>query len=551
MKNLKVGAKISLLCTVTAVIFTLVVGYLFFYSKRELYEARHNQVQVLVEASWGILDHFAAEEKSGRLSRSEAQHLAAETLRRQRFDGDNYFWINDLQPKMIMHPMRPEMEGTDLSQIKDPEGLHLFQEMVRIVRQKGEGPLAYLWPKPGVEEPVAKISYVKVHPDWGWIIGAGLYVDDIERQLEGILYVTLAVLGAAVTVILIFGYGVARGIVVPLHKSVEMIEELEMGRLGRRLAMNRRDEIGRMADAMDRFAESLSREMVGSLQDLAKGDLTFCITPRDEKDVIRGSLHKVRDDLARLMAEVRAASEQIAGGAMEVADSSQSLSQGATEQASSLEEISSSMTQMASQTRFNAGNAAQANLLSGQVRAAADKGDEQMRMMVAAMGDIKEAGQSISRIIKVIDEIAFQTNLLALNAAVEAARAGQHGKGFAVVAEEVRSLAARSAKAARETAELIESSVSKAAGGAMMAERTAAVLGEMTTGIGKVSDLVAEIAAASSEQAEGIAQISVGLSQIDQVTQQNTASSEECASAAEELAAQGEQLRQVLSRFRL
>jgi methyl-accepting chemotaxis protein len=174
-----------------------------------------------------------------------------------------------------------------------------------------------------------------------------------------------------------------------------------------------------------------------------------------------------------------------------------------------------------------------------------------MSAMTEAMDEISRAGSDISKIIKTIDEIAFQTNLLALNAAVEAARAGQHGKGFAVVAEEVRNLAARSAKAARETADLIEGSVAKTRNGVEIAGETATALDEIVNGIGKVSDLVAEISAAGREQAEGIGQVNTGLGQIDQVTQQNTANAEESAAAAEELSGQAEELRRLLQRFRL
>jgi methyl-accepting chemotaxis protein len=350
---------------------------------------------------------------------------------------------------------------------------------------------------------------------------------------------------------MVFAFFFGRSISKPLVKTVNMIEEMEKGHLDMRLNMNRSDEIGRMAGTMDRFADSLQNEMVDALQKLADNDLTFDVEPRDEDDLIRGSLQKAGIDLNNILSQMNMAGEQVAAASGQVSDASQSLSQGATEQASSLEEIASSMNEMASQTKINADNAGQASRLSIETKEVAERGNRHMKEMVAAMGEINEAGRNISKIIKVIDEIAFQTNLLALNAAVEAARAGKHGKGFAVVAEEVRNLAARSAKAAKETAELIEGSVAKTRNGSEIATQTEEALQEIVSSITKVTDLVSEIAAASNEQAEGISQVNEGLGQIDQVTQQNTANAEQSAAAAEELSGQAAQLRMMLSRFTL
>jgi methyl-accepting chemotaxis protein len=369
---------------------------------------------------------------------------------------------------------------------------------------------------------------------------------NLSRTVSWATVASAVTLGVVLLLLLPSLFVFARNIVRPLNRTVNMIEELAKGHLDTRLNLSRKDEIGRMAKTMDAFADNMRDEVLTAFNKLAAGDFTF-----EAKGVIREPLAKANAALNEVMGQVQTAGTQIASGSAQVADTSQSLSQGATEQASSLEQITASMTEMGSQVRQSAENAAQANTLSSTAREAAERGNAQMQQMVQAMGEINEAGQNISRIIKTIDEIAFQTNLLALNAAVEAARAGQHGKGFAVVAEEVRNLAARSAKAARETAELIEGSVKKAENGARIADRTAGALGEIVTGITKVSDLVAEIAAASNEQAQGIAQVSQGLGQIDQVTQQNTAAAEQSAAAAEELSSQAGQLRQMLGRFKL
>ncbi len=349
----------------------------------------------------------------------------------------------------------------------------------------------------------------------------------------------------------ILAFFITRSMTNPMKKTVEMIKELENGHLNTRLKMVRNDEIGQLAATMDSFADSLQNEIVDSLQKLTNGDLTFDITPRDEQDLLRGSLQKLGKDLNKIIHQIQTASSQIDTGSAQVSESAQDISNGASRSAAAVEEISSSLTEVDSQLKTTADNANQANQLTVNASNAAKTGSDRMTEMISAMNEINTAAQDISKIIKVIDEIAFQTNLLALNAAVEAARAGQHGKGFAVVAEEVRNLAARSAKAAAETSELIEGSVEKSNNGTQIAEGTAEALNEIVGSVTNVADLISEIATASKEQAEGISQVNIGIQQIDQSIQENTATSEESAATSEELASQARELKDQLSRFKL
>ena len=345
-------------------------------------------------------------------------------------------------------------------------------------------------------------------------------------------------------------------VIAPIQEASQVLEEMAKGNLQVSVQGDYKGDHALIKDPLNDTIRTLNGyivEISAVLGKISKGDLNTGIESEYRGDFIalKDSINGIVGSLNEIMMEINTSADQVAAGTQQVSGGSQEISQGAAEQASAIEELTASVTQIAEQTRLNAESANEASQLTNGAKDNAEQGNEQMRAMQQAMADINESSENISKIIKVIDDIAFQTNILALNAAVEAARAGVHGKGFAVVAEEVRNLAAKSADAAKQTTDLIEGSIRKAEAGTKIADETAEALANIVDGVEKAAQLVGEIASASNEQASAITQVNNGIEQMNQVVQTNSATSEEAAAAAEELSAQAERLKGMVGEFKL
>ncbi len=376
---------------------------------------------------------------------------------------------------------------------------------------------------------------------------------EIARNMDNakrIIIIMIAVLAVGAVVAILLALYISKGIARPVKEMVTAADNLAAGDVNVDVKTNTKDEIGELAAAFRNMIANI-RNQARIAENIADGDLTVDVEVRSDKDLLNIKFKEMVDKNNEVLNNIVIAADQVAAGSQQVSDSSMALSQGAAEQASSVEELTASLEEVSSQTDVNAKNANDANALAEGAKDGALKGNEKMQEALVAMEEINESSNNISKIIKVIDEIAFQTNILALNAAVEAARAGQHGKGFAVVAEEVRNLAARSADAAKETTEMIEGSIKKAEAGTHIANETAEALNRIVEDIAKAANLIGDIALASNEQASAIGQINQGIMQVSQVVQSNSATSEESAAASEELSGQADLLQEMVGRFKL
>jgi methyl-accepting chemotaxis protein len=463
--------------------------------REELMALKKEYLKSQVQTAMSILDAVV---KDANLSSEEKQKQAFALVKVLRYgpESKDYFWINDLHPRMVMHPYKPEMDGQDLTDNKDPNGKKLFVEFARVGKESGEGFVDYLWPKYGADKPQPKLSFVKLFKEWGWVVGTGLYIDDIDAMVN--------------------------------TRRAELEQRLK----------GEADQLNQQVESAKQDIEKSIRGVLTWIGGLSLAALAVALVVS-----LVFTRRSITRPITRIVSGLNEGADQVAAAAAQISSTSQLLAEGASEQAASIEETSASLEEMASMTHRNADNARLADGLMKEARKVVAQAKDSMSEMCRSMDDITKASEETSKIIKTIDEIAFQTNLLALNAAVEAARAGEAGAGFAVVADEVRNLAMRAADAARSTAALIEETVKKVRDGSALMTTTNSAFGQVSESADKVADLVGEIAAASGEQAEGTGQVNKAVSEMDKVTQQNAASAEESASASEEMSAQAETMK--------
>ncbi len=475
-------------------------------------EERQIQLSNAGDIAASIAKDYAALAAAGTLPLDEAKKQALARIRALRFGASGYLVVYD-DKTVLMHPIKQELVGTAIDQTVDPEGHKPYMEGIAATRAGG-GFVQYLWAKPGSQKPEPKLTYIAAYQPWGWYLMTGLYIDDLDRafraQLAGAA-VWLAVIGALLTALVWF-----------VVRSVER-------------------SIG--GDPEDAVAVA---------QRIAAGDLGMSVAVRAGDDAsLMAAMKRMRDALAGIVGDVRAGTDLIATASREIASGNLDLSSRTEEQASSLEETAASMEELTSTVKHSAENAREASRLADSAAEVAGRGGEVVARVVDTMASINDSSSKIVDIISVIDGIAFQTNILALNAAVEAARAGEQGRGFAVVAGEVRTLAQRSAAAAKEIKALIGDSVARVDSGAKLVAEAGATMQEIVASVNKVSTMIGAISSATREQGEGIEHINQAITQMDQVTQQNASLVEEAAAASEAMQEQAAKLAQVVSVFRI
>lgn len=539
LRNMSISRRLWLILVV-AVVMLFALGLLMLRQIHgDLYQAKAEKTRHVVETAAGILTYYQGLEASGSLTRDAAQQQALNAVRGLRYNQNEYFWINDLEPKMIMHPANPKLDGQVLSGIKDPDGFALFNAMVALAKDKGAGSIDYRWPKPGASDPVQKTSYIQLFKPWGWIIGSGIYIDDMKAEFNRQLR-DASLLGLAIALIMgLLVVVIARSISRPLQEAVDAMATIASGEsdLTRRLDTHGRDEVTQLGMHFNSFTAQL-QQVVGQLHDAARA---------------------------------------LGHSAVEMGDNANQAELRSEQQSQQMELVATAINEVTYAVQDVAKNAEQASTEMQDAQHRAEQGQHSIQGSLQRIGELSGtideaveviqalANQStkIGSVLEVIRAIAEQTNLLALNAAIEAARAGEQGRGFAVVADEVRLLAQRTQQSTAEIQTMIEhlqgqsEAAVKAIGASSTASRqTVEQASEAGASLDAISQVLlnlnalnASIASATLQQSHVVEEINRNVTETADLSRQTATAAQQSSSAGLALRQLSERLEQLLRQF--
>ncbi len=543
-RSCKISTKIIGL-SVLSITLMLLGLFLYFmpFMQSRITDEKRVATRNAVDIAFALIADYDARVQKGEFSVQEAQKRALARIKSLRYNKTEYFWINDTHPIMMMHAMKPELDGKDLSETKDPNGKKLFVEMVKVCNEKGEGFVDYMWPKPGQDKPVPKISYVKLYSPWGWIIGSGIYIDDITAEMSQVRKKVLA--GAAVLciVIILSALLLARIITKPLKLGVVFADKLAEGDFTiADLQINSHDEAGLLSIALNK-----TKNQLGNLLNTAMGNV------------------------ASNASQVASASEELSATVQQMADR-------IDKQTSKSEQVATAATEMSQTVIDIAKNASGISTSADDTLKIVQNGEEVVRQAIDEVRHIStnviqsseiitslgERSKQIVAIVDVIKDIADQTNLLALNAAIEAARAGEQGRGFAVVADEVRKLADKTTKATAEVGTMITAirdETTKAVAAMTQSQRSvdkgvslSAEAGDalhmILESMQSLQSMVQQIASATEEMSSVSEHISMDIEVVASTSKETSGGAREIASASTNLARLSSDLQDITKSFK-